>query len=184
MNTNKFSTIKETYGTETLKLIRSLETSYKAFGRYESHLRFSLQCKHTDIIPKSIQVKTGINSNEVRRIVHKTKKAILNIRITEIYQKKKKIQNKIHTKLEVLKEQISSETVIEVEKYLEERRTQSFESARENQKKKYMKLKNGKMNNESKRNKILYQSRNSRKEDESYVIIDEYKNIDNHRGAG
>ena len=42
----KFETIKQKYGNETIRNIKELEKQSKVLGRYSSHVRFNLHCKH------------------------------------------------------------------------------------------------------------------------------------------
>ena len=63
----KYNEIKNEHGPEILKKVRNYEKISKINGRYISHLRFFLQCKHSDIIPKSIKIKSQINTAEARK---------------------------------------------------------------------------------------------------------------------
>ena len=79
----KFETIKQKYGNETIRNIKELEKQSKVLGRYSSHIRFNLHCKHNNVIPKYAKIKTRGDTHEVREIIHKAEKAILNVNISK-----------------------------------------------------------------------------------------------------
>ena len=53
----KNNEILETYGPIVLSNIRKHEEICKKIGRYRSHLKFCLQCKHCNITPKGLKIK-------------------------------------------------------------------------------------------------------------------------------
>ena len=89
----KYEEIKERYGRNTNNLVKRLEKKSRAYGRHTSHLHFNLHCKHQDIIPTGIKIKSQERNPKARIIIHKTEKALLNIRISETIEHKKKLEN-------------------------------------------------------------------------------------------
>ena len=78
--TTKYTNIKQEYGVNVLDKIRKFERISKTKGRYQSHLRFYLQCKHEELTPKGIKIKSQMKNAEARHIIKKAEKALLNIR--------------------------------------------------------------------------------------------------------
>ena len=142
MNEYKYKDIKTIYGNETIHRIRSLETVTKSLGRHESHLKFNLQCKHTDIIPNNVKINSKEKNNEARVIIHKAERAILNIRISETITRINKLKITIRKYQETLQKTIAPELYTSIAGSNERRRTQAYNKARDTQKKKYENLKN------------------------------------------
>ena len=106
METYNYNLIKEEYGIDALQQIRTLENIAKKKGRYSSHLHFYLQCKHKGLKPKGIKIKAQMSGNEVRKVIEKAEKALLNIRIGEVVRKNKLIDMKKNEAIEALKEKL------------------------------------------------------------------------------
>ena len=70
MDTIKYKELREVYGEETLELVRKLETISRKIGKSRSHLRFNLQCKHTNIIPKYLKIKSPIHGVLAKNVIH------------------------------------------------------------------------------------------------------------------
>ena len=131
MNEYKYSNIKTIYGNGTIHTIRNLETALKSLERYESHLKFNLQCKHTNIIPKNVKINTKERGNEARLIIHKAEKAILNIRISEVITNIATLKKKIDRYRTTLQETLPTELIENIEASNERRRIQAYEKARD-----------------------------------------------------
>ena len=58
--TINYNSIKTQHGVNVLQQVKKLETISKRTGRFASHLRFYLQCKHTDLKPKGIKLRTTV----------------------------------------------------------------------------------------------------------------------------
>ena len=143
MDTFKYNEIKEKYGVNTIRLIKELESISLKIGRSKSHLRFNLQCKHTDIIPKYLKLKSPIKGNLTRNVLHAAEKSLLNIRIKELNEvlrqlaiRKSATRKKI---LNTLPEAIANK-ILEINT---RRESNSFDKARDRQKEKYYKLRYG-----------------------------------------
>ena len=92
-----YNNLRQQYDGNTLQKVRNHENLARKHGRYTSHLRLNLQCKHSNLIPKSIKIKAQTNSNEARNILHRAEKALLNLRISETV--KKNSENNVSTKI-------------------------------------------------------------------------------------
>ena len=55
--TFNYRQLKEEYGFSVLGLVRRYEDISRTKGRYQSHLRFYMQCKHQDLVPKGLKIK-------------------------------------------------------------------------------------------------------------------------------
>ena len=86
--TFNYKAIKEEHGIEVLQKVRKWENLSKSAGRYRSHQKFYLQCKHLDLTPTGIKLKTTVEGNDARNILRKAEKALLNVRISEIIKKR------------------------------------------------------------------------------------------------
>ena len=108
----KFNTIKQKYGEEghgIIRKIREMERLSKTEQRNNSHIRFNLQCKHTDIIPLHARVKSGTNNKQARLIVHRAEKGILNAHISEIVRKKGNLKTKKQKVNDFLKDKLEED---------------------------------------------------------------------------
>ena len=136
----KYSVIKEKYGNETLKNIKCLEKLSKTIGRHNSHLRYNLHCKHNNIIPNFAKIKTKDNIHEIREIIHKAEKAILNIHISINIKKKESVKKQIkdiQSRIKNKVEQNEYDTIIMLNEKAE---NNEFSKARDRQKKKFKAL--------------------------------------------
>ena len=104
--TFNYSSIRNEHGTNVLKQIRNLEHTSKTKGRFTSHLRFFMQCKHMELTPKCMKLKTTVPGNDARKIIKRTEKALLNIKISEVIKKKDLLQQKIQKTCDSLKEKL------------------------------------------------------------------------------
>ena len=53
-------------------------------ARFRNHLHFTLHCKHRNLTPISLRVKTCVKGEAANNIIHGTQRALLNVRIKEI----------------------------------------------------------------------------------------------------
>ena len=91
----KYKELNQKYGDQTLQKVRKYEQLSISRAKYKCHLHFNLHCKHHNVIPKSLKIKSPIDNEEARRLIHKTQKALLNIRISETQQKQKYIADNL-----------------------------------------------------------------------------------------
>ena len=69
-----YKNIKEEYGINVLELVRRYERLSKTKGRYQSHLQFYLQCKHEELTPKGIKIRSQMQNADARIIIVKAEK--------------------------------------------------------------------------------------------------------------
>ena len=76
---NVFTYIKTHYGETILAKIRKLEKSMIKYSSYTNHLRFSLCCHHNKILPKDLQLKSRIKTEQSKIILQRAGKLLLKI---------------------------------------------------------------------------------------------------------
>ena len=69
--TFNYYSIREEYGINVSRQIKEFEDISRTKGRYSSHLRFYLQCKHKELTPKGIRVRSQVNGPEAKKIIEK-----------------------------------------------------------------------------------------------------------------
>ena len=68
-----------------IKQFRLLERAKKTLARYKNHLHFTLHCKHKNVFPVSLKLKTTVKGKTANRIIEKAQLALLNERIKQIH---------------------------------------------------------------------------------------------------
>ena len=119
--TYSYNGIRNDHGTDVLKEVRRLESISKKKGRYVSHLRFHLQCKHLELTPKGLKLKSPVTGDAARKIIEK---ALLNVRISEIVKKKEFLEKRRIEITEDLKTKLP-ENIYEKITELNEKRTET-----------------------------------------------------------
>ena len=69
---NIFTYIKTHYGETILAKIRKLEKTMIKYSSYTNHLQFFLHCHHSKILPKDLQLKSGIKTEQSKIILHRS----------------------------------------------------------------------------------------------------------------
>jgi len=78
---NIFNVIKAQYGESILAKIRRLERLRIRYGNCTNHLRFSLRCLHSDLLPKDLKIKCKVNTRRSREILRRASRMLLQERI-------------------------------------------------------------------------------------------------------
>ncbi len=73
---------------------REWEKVERAIARYSNHLHFTLHCKHHNVFPVSLKIKSSMRGKEAKRIITNTQKALTSLRIKEIIYKRDVLKNK------------------------------------------------------------------------------------------
>ena len=93
------------YGENSLKLVRDYEKTVLKHATFKNHLRFNLRCKHKDVIPVSLRLKTSVTGKQARNIIHKAEKSLLRIRIGQTVNKIDSLDCEVkNLKVKVVKE--------------------------------------------------------------------------------
>jgi hypothetical protein len=85
--------IRQEYGQEVVRTVRNLENTTKKIARYNNHLRFSLHCKHHNVTPNSISLRSTVKGKKAEEILQKAERALLGARIGQINYKLKTLDN-------------------------------------------------------------------------------------------
>ncbi|XP_077986089.1 uncharacterized protein LOC144440576 [Glandiceps talaboti] len=73
--------IRNEFGKSCLDNVRRLEKTCIKIARYRNHLRFNLHCKHHNVTPKSLQLKSTVKGDKANSILKRSEKQLLNVRI-------------------------------------------------------------------------------------------------------
>ena len=65
------------YGETILAKIRKLEKTIINYSSYTNHLRFSLRCHHSKILPKDLQLKSKIKTKQSKVTLQRAGKLLL-----------------------------------------------------------------------------------------------------------
>ena len=95
INSNLFRLIKDQYGASILADIRRLERLRIKYGNYSNHLRFSLRCHHSDLLPNDLRLKCKVHTQKARDILSKAGKALLQERIRLNHNKRNFLKQEI-----------------------------------------------------------------------------------------
>ena len=74
------------HGRMTLIQVREWEKLERLRARFQNHLhfKFTLHCTHRNVTPVSLRVKTCVKGEAANNIIHRTQRALMNVRIKEI----------------------------------------------------------------------------------------------------
>lgn len=139
----KYKEIETEYGSNVLPKVREAEKLARSHGRHRSHLHFNLQCKHSNVIPKSLKIKSQTNTNEARNIIHRAELALLNLRISETVKKKANIKQKLDKVKNELQTILPPNISAEILKINSSREQNELSKSSRAQRKKFMRLKYG-----------------------------------------
>ena len=135
--------IRQTYGQNSLNMIRKFEALSKQHGRHSSHLHFNMQMKHTNLIPKSLKIKAQTDSREAKAIITKAEKALLNIRIKESIKNKHSIQTQKLAIQEKIKTTFPDQIYQQIIEIGNKREYSELQKSRSKQKNKYYTIRYG-----------------------------------------
>ena len=71
------------HGRDVLQQLRKLEKIVDKLARWRNHLIFNIRCRKSNITPKTLQLKSPINGEKARDILHRAEQRLLNIRIAQ-----------------------------------------------------------------------------------------------------
>ena len=145
----KFKENKVTYGLETAKKVGNLTKLSEKIGKFKSHLRFNLHCKHNDVIPHYARIRTNMSDPKARLIIHKAERALLNNEISRIVAKKSSLMSEFQTtktELETVIDEAGFNNLLET---LQDIENKEFEKTRDIQKDKFNRLTTNKTHTET-----------------------------------
>ena len=133
----KYKELNSKYGDQTLQKVRRYEQLSISRAKFKSHLHFNLHCKHHNVIPKSLKMKSPVDNEQARHLLRKTERALLNIRITDTIQKQKQINNECLNVENELKGRLPNTVFNTLKARNCERAKKAFEKSSESQKNKF-----------------------------------------------
>ena len=81
-NLHKF--ILESYGIESLRLLRDWEKFQLRQYNYNNHRIFTLRCIHIELVPVSIKLKSTLKSERAKKILRMAEEQLLQTRLKSI----------------------------------------------------------------------------------------------------
>ena len=103
VNISLSQSIRNHYGNETKKLIKSYGKALHKRARWRNHHIFSMRCRDEGVIPSSLRIKPPVRTREGYQIAAKASKAFLSARIRQSYKEKSRLNemcDSISTKLQ------------------------------------------------------------------------------------
>ena len=131
---NLHKSIREEYGQECVKIVRDYESLARKEARFRNHLRFNLHCKHKDVIPTSLRLRSTVPGLEANKIIKRAERSLLGVRIGQTVQKLKRLdRQKSELKVDIVKRLPGKQQ--EIEKFVsnvQEREHQEVKSRQQN----------------------------------------------------
>ena len=128
------------YGETILAKIRKLEKTMIKYSSYTNHLRFSLRCHHNKILPKDLQLKSRIKTEQSRIILQHSGKLLLQERIHINHVTGDRLKNSMEQLKGKILESITPKEFHLVEKIHENAYKKSFELTKKRRIRKFNEL--------------------------------------------
>ena len=137
---NLHSRLHRQHGRDVVKGLRELEKTARKIANWRNHRHFNVRCVHNNVTPTSIRLKSSVKGEAAQKILRKTEKKLLNVRIRQCtYTLEKLEEKKEATKDRVLKE-LSDNDKQEVEEFIAHAQAWQFEDTKSKQRQKFDKL--------------------------------------------
>lgn len=78
--------LKHEYDKDCNKTFKRLKKTERKTAWFSNHLRFTFYSKHGDTVPTRLRIKTSMSGIRADKIVTKTQKPLLDLRIGQINQ--------------------------------------------------------------------------------------------------
>ena len=140
MNQNLHLFIKTHFGKDCLSLVREFEKTSRKLADYRNHLRFNLRCLHSDIIPRSLWIKSPVKGFRAYTIVHKAEKALINERVRQTTFTISVLHGELDSLKKRLAESLPQETYERVLKFTENAQLVQHERSKSRQINKFARL--------------------------------------------
>ena len=138
--TNIHCFILRQHGRDVLHLLRKLEKVVDKLARWRNHLIFNIRCRRTNITPKTLQIKSPINGEKAKDVLHRTEQKLLNIRISQCTFTIRKLCDE-KTKLEEDLYQKVGNNWITLQSYIQSAYERKFNSVKDAQRQKFTRMK-------------------------------------------
>ena len=90
---NIHSRLDNDFGSECLRYFRKLEKLERNIARFRCHLHFILHCKHRNMIPRSLKLKSSVCGHKADNILCEAEKSLFSERIRQINFRISQFQN-------------------------------------------------------------------------------------------
>ena len=115
---NLHSILHRQHGREVVKGLRELEKTTKKIANWKNHRHFNVLCVHSNVTPPSIRLKSSVKGEAAQKILRKTEKKLLNVRIRQcnytinkLEEGKSEIENKLFEQLSAWEKQEVSDFI-------------------------------------------------------------------------
>ena len=125
---------------KVIKIFRELEEDHRAIARFRNHLHFTLHCKHHDVCPTSLKIKTSVRGRAASNIINRAQRALMNERIKQINTKLSIINSKIEENSFELGILVPDEVQVEVTAWCERTVRLKWDKVRMRHQRKFAKL--------------------------------------------
>ena len=125
---------------------RTWEKNVKKLASYRNHLHFTLHCKHHNVIPVSLRLRSSCKGGRFQCILRKAEKLLMNERINEINKTISVLKGITSTCNEYLFENLNGNLYEEVSAWMKAVETKTSGFVEQRQKKKFARLIDRKLN--------------------------------------
>ena len=137
---NFFQYIRRRFGPQTISTIRFLTRKVQSKARWQNNLHFHLHCRHNDVTPKYLQIRTKAQGRKVPEIIRRTERALISQQVHTCNEEIRNITNVITNTERHLENTLNSTTLTSIKALLEKNYTLAYNNARTTQRQKFYKL--------------------------------------------
>ena len=127
------------HGRDVLQMLRKLERTVDKLARWKNHLIFNIRCVKCNFTPKTLKLHSPVNGLKASRILKKTERRLLNIRIAQCTFTIRKLKDE-RTKIEEELYGKVGDASEKLQQHIEAIYKWKFEETKTSQKKKFEKL--------------------------------------------
>ena len=112
-------------------------------ARFRNHLRFNLHCKHHNVTPVSLRLKSSVKGSAADTILRKAEKSLLNVRIGQTISKLKRFEHEKDRLSDLVygdNSALSSETKDKIKEHHEFTQLREHQKVKERQQAKFAKV--------------------------------------------
>ncbi|XP_072017463.1 uncharacterized protein [Amphiura filiformis] len=117
--------------------VRSLEKLERKSARFANHLHYTLHCKHHDVVPPSLRIKSSVKGPNAARIIRNTQLMLMNERIRQIIATISSIKRSISDVDELLFTELPADVYTEAKIWCTHAREATWKTCETRQRKKF-----------------------------------------------
>ena len=137
---NLFGFILCQHGRDVLRRLREVEKITIKLAKWRNHRNFDLRCKHNNITPSNLRIKSSVKGIKAHDILHKTARKLLDIRIAQSIYTIKKLEDRKKQIENELCDAMEQDKMAEVRKHISRAYEYNFVKAKQQQMDKYERL--------------------------------------------